>query len=93
MKNPMRNFFSRVLWDASIEKGEVWVRYLSRGAPLGYEEFRGSDIIEVGRDGLLVRVGKSEKYVPFHRVLEVRYGGKEGRLIFSRNEGKYDFKL
>lgn len=93
MKNPMRNFFARVLWDPQVDKESVLVRFSSRGAPGGYEEFKGSDITSVGRDGLLVAVGSREKYIPFHRILEIRYRDKEGKLIFSRELGLYDFRL
>lgn len=89
----MRNFFSRVLWDSSVVKELVLVRFTSRGSPQGYEEFRGSDIVSVGRDGVVVALGSAEKYIPYHRIIEIRYGEKEGKLVFSRDLGYYDFKL
>lgn len=93
MKNPMRNFFSRVLWDSSLERGEVWVRYVSRGAAQGYEEFTGSEIVRVTRDGVVIARGGAEKHIPYHRIVEIRYGGKEGRVVFLRSEGVYGFRL
>lgn len=93
MKNPMRNFFSRVLWDPQLKKEQVLVRFVSRGSPTGFEEFRGSDVVSVGRDGLLIAKGSQEKYIPFHRITEIRYGEKEGKLVFSRDLGLYDFTV
>jgi len=93
VKNPMRDFFSRVLWDRSLNREEVWVRYVSRGAAQGYEEFTGLEIVRVTRDGVVVSRGGAEKYIPYHRIVEIRYGGKEGRVVFLRNEGIYGFRL
>jgi len=93
VKNPMRNFFSRVLWDSSLRKEEVWVRYISRGAARGCEEFKGSEIVRVTRDGVVIARGGAEKYIPFHRIVEIRYGGKEGRVVFLKSEGMYSFRL
>lgn len=93
MKNPMRNFFARVLWDPQLKKELVVVRFISRGSPKGYEEFRGSNVVSVGRDGLLIASGSQEKYIPFHRILEIRYGEREGKIIFSRELCLYDFTI
>lgn len=92
MKNPMKDFFSRVLWDSSLDREKVWVRYISRGSARGYEEFTGADVLRVARDGVVVSKGSAEKYIPYHRIVEIRYGGKEGRVIFLKSEGIYGFR-
>jgi len=88
MKNPMRNFFQRVLWDKSLDRKTVVVKILSRGFQGGIEEFTGESVTGVTRDGLLVVVGGVAKFIPFHRIIEIKCGGK---VIFSKKESIYSF--
>lgn len=91
MKNPMRNFFQRVLWDKQLDKNAVKVKFLSRGVSTGIEEFTGEKIREVTRDGLLVEIKGQVKFIPFHRIVEITY--RDGKTIFSKKESKYYFKI
>lgn len=89
MKNPMRNFFQRVLWDRNMDKKALSVKYISRGAPLGVEQFTGEDVRGVTRDGVVIEVEGEEKFIPFHRILEITY--LEGKVIYSKKDSIYNF--
>ncbi len=90
MKNPMRNFFQRVLWDESVDKRCIVVEFASRGSNTGVEAFTGEDVVKVTRDGLLVATGGKAKFIPFHRIIEIRYRDK---VVFSKKESVYGFKI
>lgn len=78
----IRNAINRLLWDKSLGgRGEVvFVNRTERGVSL---EVVGCDkITEVAKDYFKVGDGVGAKYIPFHRVVEVRSAG--GLLWKSR---------
>ena len=87
----MRNFFQRVLWDKTLDKGSIRVKFISRGVTGGLEEFTGDKIREVTRDGLSVEINGQVKFIPFHRITEIVY--QEEKIIFSKKESIYSFRL
>lgn len=91
MKNPMRDFLSRLRWDKKMKGRRYVVRFVSRGAPGGFEEVLSDEIVRVSRDGFVFEREGEEKWIPYHRVLEIRER-ETGRLVFSREKKVYDFK-
>ncbi|MGB9786548.1 MAG: DUF504 domain-containing protein [Infirmifilum sp.] len=91
MKNPMRNFFQRVLWDKNMDKGSLRVKFISRGVSGELDEFTGEQIREVTRDGVVIVVDGKDKFIPFHRITEITY--KNGKIVFSKQGAFYDFKV
>ena len=85
--NPLRNFLSRLKWDASINPEEYLVTFVSRGAPGGVEAVRGSSIERVYLRGFEAREGGKVRYIPFHRVVEVR-NTVTGSVVYKKGVKK-----
>lgn len=82
-RNPLRNLINRLVWDRSIGAESYTIYYRSRGAPHGVEAVRGSDVEKVYLRGFEARVGGRLRYIPFHRVLEVR-NEATGEVVYRR---------
>ena len=78
MKNPLRELLNRLVRTGS--GGQI--DYVDRGSGQGLSTADISDIVEVARNGVVVRAGASTRYVPYHRIVEVRDG--EGRVLMRR---------
>lgn len=71
-RNPLRNLLNRLMWDRSLNPGEYVIYFESRGATSGFEVVKGDELEKVYLRGFEARMGGKVKYIPFHRVLEVR---------------------
>ncbi len=71
-RNPLRNLLLRLVWDRGLNPRDYVISFESRGAPSGVEAIRGDALEKVYLRGFEARVGGSARYVPFHRVIEVR---------------------
>ena len=91
MKNPMRDFLSRLRWDKRMRGRRYVIRFVSRGAPRNYEEVESSEVVDVTRDGFVIVSRGEEKWIPYHRVIEIREEDS-GRIIFSKEKKVYRFK-
>jgi len=78
MPNPIKAIINRLIWGGY----GGYITYVNRGGPGGVEQIPISHIVEVGSGGIVVRVGASTRYIPFHRIVEVRDG--EGRVLLRR---------
>jgi uncharacterized protein (UPF0248 family) len=87
LKNPMREYFNRLLWDKSMDKKSVSVKFISRGHFSQTDVFSGEQVLRVSRDGVVILAEEGgEKFIPFHRIIEINCSGK---IIFSKKEEKY----
>ncbi len=80
--NPLRDLLNKILWDPSIDPSEIIVYYVSRGAPGDKEEFYGTQILKVWSRGVDVNIRGKRKYIPFHRIIEVK-NVKNGKILFK----------
>ena len=80
--NPLRDLFNKIIWDPSIDPSEIIVCYVSRGAPRDREEFYGTQILKVWSRGVDVNIRGKRKYIPFHRIIEVK-NVKNGKILFK----------
>jgi len=80
-KFDIRNFLNGLIWNPNINPGEYIIKYVSRGAIGDAETVTGDKILTVYHRGFDVKsdFGKS-KYIPFHRIIEIRK--TDGTLIF-----------
>ncbi|MCI4407913.1 MAG: DUF504 domain-containing protein [Thermofilum sp.] len=87
MKNPMREYFNKLLWDKTVDKKQVKVKFVSRGTSMQTDMFTGEQVVRVSRDGVVILTESgTEKYIPYHRILEITYSGK---TVFNKKEEKY----
>ncbi|RLE60108.1 MAG: hypothetical protein DRJ35_04190 [Thermoprotei archaeon] len=93
MKNPLRDFLARIIWDEKFRKREFKIMFVSRGAPNNIETISTNQLVSVGKNGFEYNTENGErKYIPFHRVREI-IDTKTGRRIFSKEKSIYDFKV
>jgi len=71
----IRDAINRLLWDDSLGKqGEVvYVNRCEQGVV--FETVKASDLTDVSKNYFKVGSGLNAKYIPYHRVVEVRYSG------------------
>jgi len=79
--NPLRDLFSRLLWDPNIKKSDYRIAYISRGSTPGYEIISGDSVFKVTKDYLYIRKNGEVKAIPFHRILYVE---ERGRRIYEK---------
>ena len=67
---------NRLKWKGGLEDCEIVI--LHRGAPDDKKVIPGKSVTEVKKSYFYYRDSKSERetYIPLHRVLEIRLGGK-----------------
>jgi len=80
-ENPLRNLLNRLLWDSEIDPSDYEIVFISRGAPNDTEIICGSALVKVWARGFEAKVRGGTKYVPFHRIIEIR-NRKTGEVIF-----------
>jgi len=80
-QNPLRNLLNRLVWDANLLPDDYVIVYISRGAPGDLEEVRGSAIVKVWARGFEIKAGNKTKYIPFHRIVEIK-NIKTGEVLF-----------
>lgn len=71
-RNPLRNLLNRLVWDRSLNSSDYTIYFKSRGSPSGIDAVKGNELEKVYLRGFEARVGGKVKYIPFHRVTEVR---------------------
>ncbi len=91
MKNPMRDFLSRLRWDRRLRGRRYIIRYVSRGTPRGYEEVPSDRLVDVTRDGFTYLWHGEEKWIPYHRVIEIKEEAT-GKVVFSKEKKVYSFE-
>ncbi|QYZ77920.1 DUF504 domain-containing protein [Methanofollis formosanus] len=74
----------RLLHDPDYDFDEVEVAYLDRGAPADRSTVRGREIRAIEGGHFIVCPEGEEKYIPIHRLLEIRY---RGRRLWARAVG------
>lgn len=90
--NPLRNFLCRLRWDESLNPEEYLIIFVSRGAPGDVEAVRGSSVERVYLRGFEVREGDKVKYIPFHRIVEIR-NSATGKVVYEKGVKKERFEL
>ncbi|ABL78158.1 hypothetical protein Tpen_0756 [Thermofilum pendens Hrk 5] len=82
----MRNYLNRLLWDKTLDKSSVVVKFISRSAVSDEGSFLGTQVLRVTRDGVVISVEGFEKFIPFTRITEIE---ENGRVVFSKKLGVY----
>ncbi|MEM0321393.1 MAG: RNA repair domain-containing protein [Thermoprotei archaeon] len=75
MYSEIRKAINKLLWDRSANKnGEII--YINRTRPgLILEVAPITEITDAAKDYFRVGTGISAKYIPYHRVVEIKYSG------------------
>jgi uncharacterized protein (UPF0248 family) len=84
-RNPLRNLLNRLVWDRSLNPGDYAIYFESRGTTSGFEVVKGDELEKVYLRGFEARMGGKVKYIPFHRVFEVRNETTGEILYRARN--------
>ncbi len=93
MKNPLRNFLTRLIWDKKLRAKEFKIVFISRGSPGDIEVISSKQIVSVGKTGFEYITSRGErKYIPFHRIREIREEDT-GKKVFSKEKSIYNFKV
>ncbi len=66
---------NRLKWEGRLSEAEIII--LSRGSPQDRKVIPGRKVTEVKKTYFCYREGDRETFIPNHRVLEIRVGGKE----------------
>ena len=64
----------KLKWEKRMGGTEVII--LHRGAPGNRKVIKGEDITSVKKDHFTYRKGREEGFIPHHRVVKIRKGGK-----------------
>lgn len=78
----MKQIFNKVKWTG--RRALFW--YISRGGAGGEEVGSTDDVVEIGQDGVVINVGGKERYIPYHRIVEIRLDTGEVLLNRRRKE-------
>ncbi len=73
------NTLSKLKWTDGL--GDCEIIILHRGAPGNRKVISGKSITQVKKSYFYYREGKDEIFIPLHRILEIRKGGK---IIWKR---------
>ncbi|MEM1734347.1 MAG: RNA repair domain-containing protein, partial [Pyrobaculum sp.] len=76
--NPMREIFNRIKWRG--ERGQFV--FINRGGPSGVEVCPTEAVVEVGHNGVVVEREGKRRYIPYHRIVEIRLDN--GVVLLSR---------
>jgi uncharacterized protein (UPF0248 family) len=79
----MRQIFNRIKWTG--RRG--YFRYVDRGSPGGEAECPTDAIVEIGAGGVVVSSRGGVKYIPYHRIVEIRL--ETGEVLLSRRRGGF----
>ena len=78
----IRDILNKLKWTNQLDKYELV--YISRGEPGNIHVVDLSTITEIRRDGFKYIENEVEKYIPYHRVIEIR--SKDGKeVLIKRN--------
>ncbi len=76
----IRDILNRLKWTNSLDRYELV--YVSRGEPNNEKIIDLSTIVEVCKNGFVYVENGFRKYIPYHRVIEIR--SKDGKEILIR---------
>ncbi|MFN3803505.1 MAG: RNA repair domain-containing protein [Pyrobaculum sp.] len=76
----MRQIFNKLKWTG--QKGHFW--YINRGSASGEEMASTEALLEIGPDGVVIATTHGERYVPYHRIVEIRLD--TGEVILDRRK-------
>ncbi|MFN7105886.1 MAG: DUF504 domain-containing protein [Pyrobaculum sp.] len=76
----MRQIFNKLKWTG--QRGRFW--YINRGSAGGEEVASTEALLEVGPDGVVIVTTGGEKYVPYHRIVEIRLD--TGEVLLDRRK-------
>jgi len=76
----MRQLFNKLKWTGA----KAYFSYVSRGAAGGEEVASIDDVVEVGSSGVTISTGSGERYIPYHRIVEVRLA--TGEVLLDRRK-------
>lgn len=65
---------NRLKWTKKLNDAEITI--LHRGAQENRKKISGKDVTEVKRSYFLVMESGKETFIPNHRILEIKLGGK-----------------
>ncbi len=82
MTNPMRQIFNKLKWTNC--KGHFW--YIDRGTPTGESAASVDAIIEIGASGVVIATSEGEKYIPYHRIVEIKL--ETGETLLNRRSNR-----
>jgi len=72
-KAEIREILSAMLWKPGERPEDYEILYISRGTETGLDSVRGSELLEVRSDRMVLPDGT---VIPLHRVVEVRVRGE-----------------
>ncbi len=84
-RNSPRAALNKIRWRPEGGLAEATIRYIHRGAPADEAQVEGAAVEEVGPGFLVIRRGREEVRVPYHRILEVTVGDE---VVFRRSRVK-----
>jgi len=76
----MRQLFNRLKWTGA----KAYFPYVRRGAGGGEEVASIDDVVEVGSGGVTISTGAGKRYIPYHRIVEVRLA--TGEVLLDRRK-------
>ncbi|MFP3157605.1 MAG: RNA repair domain-containing protein [Caldivirga sp.] len=82
-RNRLRDVFNRIIWTNARDEYEVVI--VSRGEPGNVKVIPLRGLIRASRDGVIISLGGSESFIPYHRVLLVR--GINGVVVYEKGKG------
>ncbi len=86
----LRDLLSKLVWDPREDFAATTIVYVDRrsagrrGTVSKLVEFRGSDVLELGKGYLVTQKGDEVSHIPFHRIVEVR--APNGATVWSRGK-------
>jgi len=80
-RNPLRALLNKIIWDSRFNPEEYEVIYVSRGALGDVEKISADKIIKVWSRGFDAAVSGKTRYIPFHRIVEIK-NTKTGEVLF-----------
>ena len=76
-----RDIFNEIKWKG-YDLCKCKVYYINRGSPRDIATFEGDGIMEIGTVFVILMGIPYEKYIPYHRMTRIEYGGK---AVFVRH--------
>lgn len=78
MTNPMRRIFNKLKWTGK----RAYFKYINRGPTTEEETASTENIIEIGASGVVIATTSGEKYIPYHRIVEITL--ENGEILLNR---------
>jgi len=88
LKFAARSILNKLLWDSRIDRRDYEIVYESRGAPEGVERVSALFLSKVFSRGFEYEVEGKRKYIPFHRILEIR-NVRTGEVVYKSRRHKF----